>query len=114
MSLNPALRGSHREDSFESLALPVAVRKKMGVIAMKVFAQARYKAPAARLMRYALSLPVSSAAIGMPTAKVLEEDVRIAKTFRRMRESEMRNLADELSAAHKASLDRHFRQHVDA
>jgi aryl-alcohol dehydrogenase-like predicted oxidoreductase len=114
MSLNPALRGARGHNSFESLALPVAVRKKMGVIAMKVFAQARYKAPAAQLMRYALSLPVGSAAIGMPTLKVLEEDVRIAKAFQPMPDSEMRKMAAELSAAHKDSLDRFFRRHEDA
>ena len=114
MSLNPALRGTGGEHSFESLALPVAVRKKMGVIAMKVLAQARFKAPAAQLMHYALSLPVSCGAVGMPTQKVLEEDVRIAKAFRPLRASEMKKLAEDLSAAHKASLERFFRYHVDA
>ena len=114
MSLNPALRGAEGEDSFESLALPVAVRKNMGVIAMKVLAQSRYKAPVAQLMRYALSLPVSCAAVGMPAPKVLEEDVGIAKAFRPMPDSEMKRLADSLSAAHKAGLDRFFRRHVDA
>jgi aryl-alcohol dehydrogenase-like predicted oxidoreductase len=114
MALNPAIKGTKEERSFEALALPVAVRKKLGVIAMKVFGQERFRAPAAHLMRYALSLPVSSAAVGMPTLKVMEEDVRIAKAFQPMPESEMEGLADSLSAAHKARLDRFFGHHVDA
>ncbi len=113
MSINPALKGSRGDSSFESLALPVAVRKKMGVIAMKVFAQARYKAPPEQLLRYALSLPVSSATVGMPTLEVLEEDTRLAKAFRPMSETEKKTLANDLSATHKASLDLFFRHHVD-
>src|SRR5262249_21184065 len=46
---------------FEELALPVAVRKQMGVIAMKVFGQEQLvgAAPIEKLLAYALSLPVS-------------------------------------------------------
>ena len=114
MSINPALRGADGESSFESLALPVAVRKNMGIVAMKVFAQARYKAPAAQLIRYALSLPLNAAAVGMPNQKDLEESTRIAKAFTPMPDSERKKLAADLSAAHKAGLDRFFRRHVDA
>lgn len=114
MSINPALRGADGESSFESLALPVAVRKNMGIVAMKVFAQARYKAPAAQLIRYALSLPLNAAAVGMPNQKDLEENTRIAKAFTPMPDSERKKLAADLSAAHKAGLDRFFRRHVDA
>jgi predicted aldo/keto reductase-like oxidoreductase len=114
MSLNPALKGEQGETSFESVALPVAVRKKMGVIAMKVFAQARYEFSAERLMRYALSLPVSTVSVGMPNRKDLEEDVRLAKAFEPMAQSEMNVLAAQLSAAHKADLEHFFRHHLDA
>lgn len=113
MALNPALKGERGQSSFEALTLPVAVRKKMGVIAMKVFAQARYQHPAEELMRYALSLPVSTASVGMPNVKNLEEDVRLARAFEPMAQSEMNVLAAQLSAAHKASLDCFFRDHVD-
>lgn len=113
MSLNPALRGAEGEGCFESLALPVALRKKMGIIAMKVFAQARYKAPAASLMGYALSLPIGTAAIGMPAPKALEENVRVAGSFQPLPDAEMKRLAVELGAAHKAALRRFFRDHVD-
>src|SRR5262245_40894285 len=55
-------------DCFEKLALPVAVRKKMGVIAMKVFGQEQLVGAAApdKLLVFALSLPVSLASVGMP------------------------------------------------
>ena len=45
--------------SFERLALPVATRKHMGVIAMKVFGQEQLlgAAPVEKLLAYALSLP---------------------------------------------------------
>ena len=57
---------------FEELALPVAVRKGMGIIAMKVFAQDQIVGAASieKLLVYSLSLPVSLASVGMPKARV--------------------------------------------
>src|SRR5215210_6684133 len=48
-----------RQGGFEELALPVAVRKGLGVIAMKVFGQDQIvgDAPIETLLTYALSLP---------------------------------------------------------
>jgi hypothetical protein len=48
--------------SFESLALPVANRKKMGVIAMKVFAQDHLGGQVTpdQAISYSLSLPVAT------------------------------------------------------
>lgn len=113
MSLNPALKGKQGDSSFESLALPVAVHKRMGVIAMKAFAQARYQYASEQLMRYALSLPVSTVSVGMPNRKHLEENVRLAKAFEPMAQSERNALAARLSAAHKPDLDRFFEDHRD-
>ena len=74
------------ERSFESLALPVAQRKNMGVIAMKVFARdalaGQPEATPRNLIYYALSLPVTTAVIGHPTVEHLEQNVRLAKAFR--------------------------------
>lgn len=101
--------------SFETVALPVALRKKMGVTAMKVFAQDKIPdASASELVRYALSLPVACAVIGMPKLEFLEENLRIAKSFQPMPPSEMKTLSDRLSQAHKARLDRFFAGHQDA
>lgn len=121
MALNAALMGSSgerftRQDCFEQLALPVANRKKMGIIAMKVFAQDRIPgAPGPeQLIRYSMSLPVSAVVVGMPRIEFLEQNVAIARAFQPMPPAEMRSLADRLFAQHKAALDRYFAHHVDA
>ena len=68
---------------FEELALPVAVRKRMGVIAMKVFGQDQLvgAAPIEKLLAYALSLPVSLASCGMPKPEFIERNVELARAF---------------------------------
>ncbi len=108
--------GEKHPHSFESLALPIANRKKMGVIAMKVFAQEQLngKAPVETLIRYSLSLPVTAAVVGMPQLEFIDENIKVAKAFKPLERDEMRRLADELSGAHKASIDRFFSDHVDA
>ena len=104
------------QKSFETLALPVAVRKKMGVIGMKVFAQEALIGQSApeKLLRYTLSLPVAAAVVGMPKLEHIEENVRVAKTFKPLSASEMREMSGALSVKNKARLDRFFRDHVDA
>lgn len=126
MALNAARAGmrnapggmapNYMTDSFESLALPIAVRKKMGVIAMKVFAQEGLvgKAPVEKLIQYSMSLPVSAVVCGMPKLEFIDENIATAKAFKPMPADEMRRLSGELSSVHKASLDRFFHNHVDA
>jgi predicted aldo/keto reductase-like oxidoreductase len=108
--------GERHPHSFESLALPVANRKKMGVIAMKIFAQDGLsgKAPVEKLITYSLSLPVAAVVIGMPKVEFIDENIRVAKSFKPMPGSELKQLSEELSGAHKASLDRFFHDHLDA
>jgi len=107
--------GEKHPHSFESLALPVANRKKMGVIAMKVFAQEGLsgKASVEKLIRYSMSLPVAAAVVGMPKPEYIAENIRVAKAFKPLPASEMKQLSEELSGAHKASLDAFFQDHVD-
>ncbi len=127
MALNAALAGMTnvgnfgmnpmaRTESFEGLALPVATRKNMGIIAMKVFAQdfLSGKAPADKLLRYAMSLPVTTASVGMPKPGHLEHNAELARNFKPLPESEMRELSRSLSAGHKAAIDRFFLRHMDA
>jgi len=111
MEINPEMK-----DSFEKIALPVALKKKMGVTAMKIFAQGPLvgKAPTEKLIRYALTLPVTAAILGMPKLDYISENAAVAKAFKPLPKSEMQSLGDELSKAHKASLDRFFRDHIDA
>jgi len=127
MALNGALVGMKNgkggmvpneeiKTSFETLALPVANRKKMGVIAMKVMAQDALIGPAdpGKLMSYSLSLPVSAVVIGMPKLEHIEENARMAKAFQPMPVPERKKMSGELSTKYKAQLDQFFSDHVDA
>jgi predicted aldo/keto reductase-like oxidoreductase len=101
--------------SFESVALPVALKKKMGVTAMKVFGQEALvgKATPEQLIRYSLSLPVTACVVGMPKREMLAENLTVAKGFRPMAAGEMQELSSRL-AGEKAGMDRWFADHVDA
>jgi aryl-alcohol dehydrogenase-like predicted oxidoreductase len=100
--------------TFEELALPTALEKKMGVTAMKVFAQDKLagQAPAEMLLRYAMSLPVAAAVIGMPQLEQLEANARLAQNFRPLSPGEMQQLRQKL-AGQRAALMRFFRDHAD-
>ncbi len=102
--------------SFETTALPVAVRKQMGVLGMKVFAQEAMvgQAPPQKLLYYTLSLPITAAVVGMPKLEYLEENVRLAKTFQPLPNAEMQDISGRLSARNKVALDRFFDSHLDA
>jgi aryl-alcohol dehydrogenase-like predicted oxidoreductase len=103
--------------SFEELALPVARRKNMGVIAMKVFGQEQLLGRGAdtrQLLYYSLSVPgVHVAVAGMPKMEHIEQNIANARAFKPLPKSEMRQLAMSMSGA-KAGLDRFFADHVDA
>jgi predicted aldo/keto reductase-like oxidoreductase len=118
MALNAAMRGqvSGATSSFETTALPVALRKKMGVTAMKIFAQDALVGQAApeKLIQYSMSLPVAATVIGMPKPEHVEQNVAVAKAFRPMPAEEMKRLSGELSAKNKMALDTYFRNHIDA
>jgi predicted aldo/keto reductase-like oxidoreductase len=102
--------------SFETMALPVAIRKKMGVLAIKTYAQEHLlgQAPPEKLLYYTLSLPVTAAVVGMPKLEHIEDNVRMAKAFKPMPASEMKTMAAALSEKNKQALDTFFRHHVDA
>jgi hypothetical protein len=102
--------------SFQTLALPVANRKNMGVLAMKVFAQEALsnEAPPEKLIRYSLSLPVTACVVGMPKPEMIDDNVRIVKAFRPMPKDEMHSFANSISLRNKARIDEMFRHHVDA
>jgi len=127
MALNAALAGMENGAggfgpkplgpmSFQSVALPVARRKAMGVIAMKVFAQGKLTGAAApqMLLRYSMTLPVATAVAGMPKLELIDANVEVARTFQPLSNSEMEDLSDWVASGHKAELDRFFEHHVDA
>jgi hypothetical protein len=127
MALNAALAGMMngkgnmvinklKKDSFEEIALPVALKKKMGVTAMKSFAQEGLvgAAPIETLIRYSLTLPVAAAILGMPKMEFVDENTAHAKRFKPLTTADMKELSARLSREHKARLDEYFRGHVDA
>jgi len=93
MALNASRNGR-----FEELALPEARKKNLGIIAMKVMGQELLvgpesgKAAADSLLRYSMSLPVTTAVVGMPTLQMLEKNVEVARTFAPLGPEEMEQL----------------------
>ncbi|HZU24433.1 MAG TPA: aldo/keto reductase [Bryobacteraceae bacterium] len=120
MALNAARQGmakpEHPTGSFETLALPVARYKDLGVIAMKIFAQEKLsgKAEPDQLIRYSLSLPgVTATVIGMPKVEYIERNVEIAKAYQPMPADDMKQLSNQLADAYKVSIDHHFSDDLD-
>jgi uncharacterized protein len=113
MAMNPA-----RALQFEELALPAAKKKNLGVIMMKVTAQEKLlgagagKAGIEPLIRYALSLPVSTAVIGMPMLQFIDQNIAIAKSFKPMNAGEMDQLRSQV-ASQRVSLENFFMRHRD-
>lgn len=105
-----------RAGGFEELALPVAVRKNLGVIAMKVFGQDQLvgAAPIEAMLRYSLSLPVSLASCGMPRLEFLRANAALARAFKPMPEAERRRLIDSIHADRKVAMAAFFGDHADA
>jgi predicted aldo/keto reductase-like oxidoreductase len=102
--------------SFERLALPVATRKHLGVIAMKVFGQEQLlgAAPLESLLSYALSLPVSLASVGMPRFEHIEHNAKFAQSFTPMSVRERRRLEQSIESGRKLALINFLADHQDA
>lgn len=118
MALNVARQGmvANMPQSFETIALPVVLKKKMGVTAMKIFGQEKLLGTTSidNLVRYSMSLPVAATVIGMPQLEHIEKNVAIAKSFSPMPADQMKRLSDEIAGKNKVALDRYFANHVDA
>src|SRR5947208_1026921 len=106
LALNAALQGmtggehgmvlnSAIKTSFEQLALPVARKKNLGILAMKITGQEMLvgtgadKSDMEKLLQYALSLPVAAAVVGMPSHDMIRQNVQLARNFQFMPEEEM-------------------------
>jgi hypothetical protein len=103
--------------SYETLALPVAVRKQMGVVAMKVFGQDRLldAAPPEKLLSYALSLSgVSLATVGMPRPELLEKNAALARAFAPLGPAELQSLRAAIGHERARELAQFFAHHHDA
>jgi uncharacterized protein len=108
-------QGMTGASGFEHIAMPVAVRKKMGLTAMKIFAQERLlgQAPPEILLRYSMSLPVAATTVGMPELAHVDFNLAVAKRFQPLSPEEMKSLPAGVSAKMRASIDRFFSDHVD-
>jgi uncharacterized protein len=114
MALNASRNGR-----FEELALPAANTKNLGIIAMKVTGQefllgdmAAGKADIDSLLHYSMSLPVSTAVVGMPHLDMLEHNIAIARNFSPLPASDMHRLRDQLSPS-REGLEHHLVGHLD-
>jgi predicted aldo/keto reductase-like oxidoreductase len=103
------------ENSFERLALAVANRKQMGVIAMKVTGQEQLlpAAPIEKLLAYALSLPVSLASVGMPKLEHIEHNAAQVAAFKPMSTRQRRELEKSIETEHKLAMEAFLRNHED-
>ena len=94
MALNPADR---HHLPFATSVLPLANKKGMGIIGMKIPARGRIFRPDGLNgikgpLTYVLSLPVSTVIIGCDNVKQLEENVQVAQDFRPLPREEMARL----------------------
>ena len=96
-AVNPA--DKYVNPSFIETILPVANKNKMGIIGMKVFAQSYIFNPngintAWEPIMYTLSQPISTVIIGVDNIYQLEENIAIAKTFRKLTPDEMKAIEE--------------------
>jgi uncharacterized protein len=108
-------QGMTGASGFEMVAMPVALKKKMGLTAMKVFAQEKLLGKAAPeiLVRYAMTLPIAAATIGMPEVAHIDFNISVAKNFKPLSREEMRQLPASVTAQMRAAIDHFFAGHVD-
>lgn len=87
-------------NDFGPVVFPLSDRTKCGVIAMKVLAAGRMTRFPSRSIRYSMSLPVSTAIVGMGSMAEVTENIAIAKSFTPMPEQDARILeSDTLPSA---------------
>jgi uncharacterized protein len=113
MALNASRNGR-----FEELALPAANAKNLGVIAMKVTGQEFLvgdgpgKADMNSLLRYSMSLPVTTAVVGMPRPEMLAHNVETARSFSPLNDQEKERLRQQLKPS-REGLEQRLVGHLD-
>jgi uncharacterized protein len=97
--LMPVHAADHAYLSFENTALPVAVKQRIGIQAIKVFCKAfllRALSPS-ECLTYTLSMPVHVAVCGAGTQGQMEDNIRVAQKFKPLS-------ADELADVRKRAI----------
>jgi predicted aldo/keto reductase-like oxidoreductase len=100
---------------FEEVALPVAERRGMGVIAMKIFGQEQLlgSVTVEELISYSLSLPVSAVSLGMPKREHIRQNVSIAHNFEPISQLQQDRIASQISKERTAALAEFLACHSD-
>ncbi|HLV00099.1 MAG TPA: aldo/keto reductase [Acidobacteriota bacterium] len=97
MALNAAT-DSGFSTGFERIALPVARRKNLGILAMKITGQETLlgtglgKLPIRDLLYYSMSLPVAACIVGMPKPEYVMENIELARQFKPLSEPEKKRI----------------------
>ena len=113
MALNASRNGR-----FEELALPAANKRNLGVIAMKITGQeflvgeGSGKANMTSLLRYSMSLPVTTAVVGMPKPEMLADNVEIARGFAPLEDQEKERIRQQVGPS-REGLEKKLVGHLD-
>lgn len=96
MALNAA---DKHNASFIDHLLPVAVKRNMGIIGMKIPSRGKIFREGGlttmkQAMEYVLTLPVSTVIVGISSIKELEENIRLAEEFVPLNDTDMRKLEE--------------------
>ncbi|MBC7927193.1 MAG: aldo/keto reductase [Bryobacteraceae bacterium] len=93
--------------SFEKQVLPVAIERGMGIQGMKSTANAKLLSVMAvrDCIRYVLSQPIHCLAVGCTTVGQIEDDVRIAKEFKPLNQTELSVLQKKAKGVSGAGLE---------
>lgn len=99
MPINPA---EPAYKSFLTEIIPLATRKGMGIVGMKVYfrgwaAQLPWFETMEPFFRFALSQPITTAVIGCNDVEQLEENVKLAESFAPLSEQETQKLITNIS-----------------
>jgi aryl-alcohol dehydrogenase-like predicted oxidoreductase len=113
MALNASRNGR-----FEELALPAARDRNLGIVAMKVTGQeyllgtTEGKGDINSLLRYSLSLPVTTAVVGMPRKEMLDHNIEIAQSFTALPDGDLERLRKSLQPS-REGLEKNLSGHHD-
>lgn len=119
-SANPiAQRKMEPIPAFEQSALPVALKKNMGILSMKVMGQGMLvgtgagRASPAELLQFNLSQPVASVIIGCEQMAPLEQNVQAAMNFTPISDRVKQKLQDKVAPS-RSAWETFLRTHEDS